>query len=384
MNISYDFDLSSYTTFRTPCIVERYIPLCSEDDLRELLANSTILSQPWLIVWWWSNILFTQASLATTVLHNRIEGIAYIEDALDEAFFGDCCDIESYDGYDAWSYARYDPLYDARYTTIPHRRIIVGGWTSRAYLIAWMLDNGLYWLENLTSIPGSVWACPVQNIWAYGCEVSQYITAVIWYDLIDRKKKLITHSSCAFWYRDSIFKNELKSRFFISHVIFSLPTYDPTTYRPACYYPDIKQRMSDHALTLDTLTPRMLSEIIAAIRAKKFPNLDQHWCAGSFFKNCLVSSEAFHALQERFPNIVWYPDTGHDLVKIPTWRILDHIIGVKWVRHGSVGCRDHQALVVVNYDFSASGSDVAAFGRWLQDAVFTTTWLYIQPEVMIV
>jgi UDP-N-acetylmuramate dehydrogenase len=366
MQIYHDVDLSSLTTFRTPCVAETYIPIKSDEDITLLLGTPTLLDKPWLILWWWSNILFTQPVVSQTILHNCISGIERLDgDRLDDRF-------------------DYSIGHDSRFSGIPHVSVLVGWGTPRSELITWMLKNNLYWLENLTAIPGSVGASPVQNIGAYWTEVSSCIHSVICYDLVSGVKHLLPHTSCAFWYRDSIFKNELKSRLFISHVLFSLPIYDPETYMPQCSYPDIQQWIHDHSLDVRSLTPNMLSSIIAQIRAKKFPDLSQHGCAGSFFKNCIVPSSQFLLLKERFPEIVWYPDSLTDTVKIPTWRILDHLLHVKWVRHWSVGCREQQALVIVNYDGHASGQAIADFAQWLQERVYITTGLHISPEVSLI
>lgn len=259
----------------------------------------------------------------------------------------------------------------------------VGGGEWRDAFVKWTLAQGYAGLENLISIPGTVWAAPVQNIGAYGKEINEHIVEVHGIDLTDPSATLqiLPADACLFGYRDSIFKHALAGHFLITHVVFTLQKYDPDTYFPNANYPDVTKRLESDGLTIGDLSPTRLAQIIAEIRASKFPNLGTYGTAWSFFKNLIVTPEQFEQFKDRYPEVTAYPVDGG--FKIPTWWIIDHAIGRKGKRIGNVWCWDKQALVVTNYGW-ATGPEIVAFSKTLQAEVREKCGVDIEAEVNFV
>ena len=166
-------------------------------------------------------------------------------------------------------------IIDQTDTTITIR---VWAWENRDEFVHWSLDAWYCGIENLVSIPWAVGAAPMQNIGAYGVEVWSLIESVECVDQETGEMFGLTADACHFWYRDSIFKHELKNKAIITHVTFILHKYSPENYTPKCDYWAIKQR-----LTTPHPTPTQLANTISEIRASKLPDYTTIGTAWSFF-----------------------------------------------------------------------------------------------------
>lgn len=207
-----------------------------------------------------------------------------------------------------------------------------------------MLDEGLFGLENLALIPGTVGAAPVQNIGAYGVELKDHLLEVEVYDRVEACFSRLSRSDCCFSYRDSVFKSIEAERYIITAVTFVLQHQ----FNPVLTYGGLNE-LADRA----DLTARDLFEQVCAIRSSKLPDPKLLGNAGSFFKNPIVSAVQVQQLKQRFPDLVAYPDNGPDQepdqgrFKLAAGWMIDRC-GWKGVREGQVGVYEHQALVLFN------------------------------------
>lgn len=241
-------------------------------------------------------------------------------------------------------------------------------------LVAWSVEQGLWGIENLSAIPSSVGAAPVQNIGAYGAEAKDAITVVEYLDTRTMEVVRLSNEECHFAYRESIFKQELKGVAIILAVEFRLSR----VARPNLGYGDvIKEVEARGGATLANIR-----EAICAIRSSKLPDPKVLGNAGSFFKNPIVAREVAENLLERYPEMPHYPVAGDDTkVKLAAGWLIDKS-GLKGYRQGSVGVHERQALVLVNYG-GATGGDVIALAEYVCGEVERCFGVEISPEVNI-
>lgn len=221
------------------------------------------------------------------------------------------------------------------------------------------LKQGWFGLENLSLIPGTVGAAPVQNIGAYGVELQDVMESLLAMDIATGELHEFSREACRFAYRDSVFKQELRDRYIIVEVRFCL------SRKPALKtaYGDIRQELQ--AMGVEQPAPWQVSEAVIAIRRRKLPDPALIGNAGSFFKNPVVPVSQFESLRQHFPGIVAY--TQADGVKLAAGWLIDQA-GWKGRRIGPVGTYDKQALVLVNHG-GASGADVLEVAAAIQHDV---------------
>ena len=241
-------------------------------------------------------------------------------------------------------------------------------------LVAWSVEQGLWGIENLSAIPSSVGAAPVQNIGAYGAEAKDAITVVEYFDTRTMEVVRLSNDECRFAYRESIFKQELKGCAIILAVEFRLGR----TPRPNLGYGDvIKEVEARGGATLANIR-----DAICAIRSSKLPDPKVLGNAGSFFKNPIVEREVAESLLERYADMPHYPVAGDDTkVKLAAGWLIDRS-GLKGYRQGAVGVHERQALVLVNYG-GATGGDVIALAEYVCGEVKRCFGVDISPEVNI-
>ena len=241
-------------------------------------------------------------------------------------------------------------------------------------LVAWSVEQGLWGIENLSAIPSSVGAAPVQNIGAYGAEAKDAITIVEYFDTRTMQVVRLSNEECRFAYRESIFKQELKGVAIILAVEFRLSRMP----RPNLGYGDvIKEVEARGGATLGNIR-----DAICAIRGSKLPDPKVLGNAGSFFKNPIVAREVAEALLERYADMPHYPVAGDDTrVKLAAGWLIDKS-GLKGYRAGAVGVHERQALVLVNYG-GATGGQVIALAEYVCGEVKRNFGVEISPEVNI-
>lgn len=241
-------------------------------------------------------------------------------------------------------------------------------------LVQASVERGLFGIENLSAIPGTVGAAPIQNIGAYGTEAANVIECV---EAIDREtceRVRLSHDACMFGYRDSIFKQKEGERFIVTRVIFRLVRSGHVNIS----YLDIA-RFFDGS-DVNTIDLKDVRNAVREIRAKKFPSLAEIGTAGSFFKNPILDVENAEKLKARYPELPIYA-AGPGKAKISAAFLIDRIAGFRGVRRGDVGSWHAQALVLVNFGH-ATAREVASFADEIRDRVRELTDVIIEPEVV--
>lgn len=240
--------------------------------------------------------------------------------------------------------------------------------------VAWSVDNGLWGVENLSAIPSSVGAAPVQNIGAYGAEVKDAITAIDYFDTNKLEVVRLKCEECQFGYRESIFKHKLRGVAIILSVEFRLHR----TPTPNLGYGDVIREVEARG----GATLRNIREAICAIRASKLPDPKVLGNAGSFFKNPIVDKSVAEQLLQSYPDMPHYPvPNDANSVKLAAGWLIDKS-GLKGYREGHVGVHNRQALVLVNHG-GATGGEVLHFAEFVCSVVHNKFGVDICPEVNI-
>ncbi len=240
--------------------------------------------------------------------------------------------------------------------------------------VVWALDNNYYGIENLSLIPGTVGAAPMQNIGAYGAEIKDVLTHVEFINYNDMSIQQLSVDECKLGYRDSIFKKDLKEKCFITSVGIKLSKIPNINIG----YGAINDKLS--AWDISNPTPHDISNAIIDIRKSKLPDPENLGNAGSFFKNVIITQETLTSLKSFYPNIPHYPtDTGD--IKLPTAWLIDQC-GWKGKRIGNVGTHVNHALVLVNYG-GATGDEIMALSKDIQQSVWEKFSIEIRPEVNV-
>lgn len=242
-------------------------------------------------------------------------------------------------------------------------------------LVQWTLAHGLPGLENLSLIPGSVGAAPIQNIGAYGSEMAEFFHSLRAFDFASGEIIELDREACAFAYRDSIFKQALSSRAVILEVTFALPR----RWRPNLRYAELAAELDARGIAQPEA--RDISEAVIAIRKRKLPDPAQVGNAGSFFKNPVVSAQQRAALLDRYPQLVSYPQADGSYKLAAGW-LIDQC-GWKGKSLGAAGVHEQQALVLVNRG-AATGADVLALANRIADDVAQRYGVQLDIEPVVV
>ena len=238
--------------------------------------------------------------------------------------------------------------------------------------VVWCTDRGWGGVENLSAIPGCVGASPIQNIGAYGSEVKDTIVSVEYLLLSNGNQFVIDNHSCNFGYRDSIFKNELKSKTVITFVTFRLSLYPKININ----YADVSERLS----SVKEPTINDVREVVIKIRKQKLPDPAVIGNAGSFFKNPVVAKDLALKLQKENPTLRLYLAKGG--YKVPAGWLIEQC-GFKGTRFGNVGVHPNQALVLVAYE-GATGDELLNLAEKIKRSVKDRFNINIVPEVNVI
>ncbi|MCO5248966.1 MAG: UDP-N-acetylmuramate dehydrogenase [Chitinophagales bacterium] len=339
MNISTNFNLTPLHTFGMETYTAAYTRLTQMEELNELKALKEQYGNI-LILGGGSNLMFAQ-DYKGIVVHNLLKGIKVIDE-------------------------------NDKYVNI---QVASGEIWHEFVLLA--IEKNWGGIENLSLIPGTVGAAPIQNIGAYGVEVKSVVQEVYAYDIEAQKEIQFSNSECQFGYRYSIFKHPLtKDKYFITSVIFRLEK-SPTSFHTK--YGDVQKTLDE--MGVKTLTIKSVSDAVIKIRQSKLPDPKVIKNAGSFFKNPLTSRFIVNKLLERFPDMPYY-EVENNLIKIPAAWLIEKC-GLKGARVGDIGNHDKQALVVVNYG-NAKGKDAFLYIKDIQNTVQQTFGVLLRPEVNII
>ncbi|MBK8956249.1 MAG: UDP-N-acetylmuramate dehydrogenase [Saprospiraceae bacterium] len=241
-------------------------------------------------------------------------------------------------------------------------------------MVMWSIEQGYGGLENLSLIPGTVGAAPVQNIGAYGVEIKDVLEWIEGYNFEKRIALKLNREDCQLDYRNSIFKSSLKNKFAISHVVLRLNKM----HKLHLEYGAIKEVLRQK--NIEDPTIRQVSEAVIEIRKSKLPDPGKLGNAGSFFKNSTVTEGKFLDLKKQFPSIQAFPMPDGRYKLATGWMI--EYCGWKGKKMGHVGCYEKQALVIVNYG-NASGQEIYDFSIHVARSVYDTFGVQLETEVNI-
>lgn len=342
MKIEFEknIDLAPLTTFGLPAKASIYVPFRSADELKAITLSPEYYDNEIFVLGGGSNVLFN-GDFKGLVMHSRIMGIKkYQKD--EETVFA-----------------------------------IAGAGESWSEFVEWTVREGLAGLENLSGIPGTVGAAPVQNIGAYGVEAGEKIHKVECFDLVTREILTLTPEQCKFGYRDSLFKKEGKGRYVVLRVSFRLK--NSTVAENLEYGPlkSLEERLGRHPSIEE------VAREVIEIRNSKLPDPKVEGNAGSFFKNPVVRiyfyQEVMSALCKDIP---YYPTDDPLYIKIPAGWLIEKA-GLKGYTVGGAEVYPRQCLVIANKG-GATSRDVIDLAKHIQKEVLAAFGVTLQPEVNIV
>lgn len=328
-------NIQELNSFGISIHTDKYLEIKNENEIPKLSS----LNDKLLLLGGGSNILFTE-SPSETLVHINTKGIETVDESDNFIWL----EVQSGENWNDF--------------------------------VQWCLSKNYGGIENLSLIPGNVGTAPIQNIGAYGVEVKSTIEKVYYYDLQSGEKISLSKEDCNFAYRNSIFKEDLKGRAIISSVVFKLSKKDHELHLE---YGIISQRLEEQGKS-ENPTIQDISRAVISIRQEKLPNPKETGNAGSFFKNPIISQVAFGKIQEKYPNIPSYPSESG--VKVPAGWLIDKC-GLKGFGMGNAGVHKNQALVLINKTGKASGQEVFALAKHVQNQVFETYGIQLEMEVNI-
>lgn len=329
-------DITALNSFGVVARAARFIEWQTPHDLTGIFSDGGVQGGAWMVLGGGNNILFTQDYVGT-LLHPVSETI----------------EISTEDD-----------------KTVTVRAQAGVDWDS---FTEWCAVRGLWGAENLTGIPGSVGACPIQNIGAYGAEAKNIIESVECFCVESGKMLKLATEHCGFGYRDSVFKRSLKGKVIITAVDFVL-SKEP---EPNLTYAVLAEKMAGTEPTL-----RNIRCTVAEIRNSKLPDPKTIGNAGSFFKNPVVDGDFAKTLAGRHRAMPLYPCGEAGKVKLAAGWLID-AAGWKGRTKGRVGIHSRQALIVVNLG-GATGREIAGFAREVQSDVESKFGVRLETEVNIV
>jgi len=241
--------------------------------------------------------------------------------------------------------------------------------------VLWSIDKGLYGLENLSKIPGNVGTSPIQNIGAYGTEIKDTFYKLEAFEIATGKTKTFYNADCNFGYRESIFKKEEKGKYIITDVYFELEKKGELNLS----YGAIKSKLEEKGIT--NPTPKDVSDCVIEIRKSKLPDPKEIGNSGSFFKNPVISADAFNVIKQKYPDAPSYTlENGN--IKVPAGWLIEKS-GWKGFRKGDAGVHEKQALVLVNYG-NAKGKEILDLANEIRKDISDKFRIDLEIEVNII
>lgn len=329
-----DYSLLPHNTFGMDVKAALFMEYASVAELESILSDKDLAAGPWLHIGGGSNLLF-RGDYEGTILHSAIRGHEVVAESDREV------------------------------------EVRVGAGEVWDDFVAYAVKNGWYGAENLSLIPGEVGASAVQNIGAYGVEAKDLIVKVETVEVETGNRRTFLNDECRYAYRESIFKNELKGRYIVTHVTYRLGKQP--VFR--LDYGNVRGELEKQGVGP---TLEHVRRVIIAVREAKLPDPKVQGNAGSFFMNPIVPRGQFEALLRQYPDMPHYEADGNR-VKIPAAWMIDRC-GWKGKQVGHAGVHSKQALVLVNCG-GATGDEVIALAGQIQESVFRTFGIRITPEV---
>ena len=338
MIVQQNVSLKPYNTFGLEENAGFLAIVDSIDDLDEIYQTGRFRSQKKMILGGGSNVLFTRG-FTGVVAKNEIRGIQIQNETEEEVL------------------------------------VSVGAGENWHQFVLWCVEKGYGGVENLSLIPGTVGAAPMQNIGAYGVELKEVFHSLEAYEIKTGKTTSFFKEDCKFGYRYSIFKGELRDEYVITKVFFKLfkkPVFNIS-------YGALKETLE--TMGVDELTLKNVSQAVINIRQSKLPDPLDIGNAGSFFKNPVIEKMHFEALEAQYPDIKCYP-IDEEMVKVPAGWLIEHA-GWKGFRDGDIGVHDLQALVLVNHGMGR-GRDIYKLSNEIKKSIQGKFGIELEREVNVI
>ena len=338
--ILQDISLKPYNTFGLDAKAKYFVEVSSQEELAKLFEDPNIRKMPRLVLGGGSNLLFTR-DYEGLIIKVNIQGIK----------------VET----------------ESANTVV----VKVGAGENWHSFTQTCVENGWAGVENLSLIPGTVGAAPIQNIGAYGVEVKEVFVSLRAYDLYTRSLREFDRLMCSFGYRDSVFKHQpWQNRAVITDVTFQL-SKEP---KPNTSYGAIQKTLTDWNIENPTIAD--VSKAVIHIRQSKLPDPTVLGNCGSFFKNPQIPTTKFESLKETHPDMPGY-DLGDGKTKVPAGWLIENA-GWKGKQIGNVSMHEKQALVLVNKTGQATGSEAWTHAQKVQAGIMDTFGIELSPEVNII
>lgn len=333
VRVEHQVNLSTHTTLQVGGLADYFVEVATVDELKEVLLFSRENKVPLAVLGGGSNVLVSDEGYRGLVVKNNLHGIS-------DVVHGDNVYLKVKSG---------ETLDD---------------------LVAYAVHKNYWGLENLSAIPGTVGATPIQNVGAYGVEVSSLITEVSALQKKTGEYKNFSNKECEFGYRDSFFKTPAGKQWIITEVVFKL-TLNKS--------PQLNYGTLSELKYIPSLTPLKIREEVIKIRSSKFPNWRKIGTAGSFFKNPVISTAEFTKLKKTYPDLVGY-EVSETKTKVSLGWVLDKVCGLKGYGKNGVCLYKEQALVLVN-ESAQDAQAIEDFAEEITHKVFEKTGIKIEREV---
>jgi UDP-N-acetylmuramate dehydrogenase len=338
MEILKNYSLKKFNTFGISVDGKYFTRVASMDDLLEVKDFISENNCPFIVLGGGSNVLFLK-DYEGLIVRNELRGIEILKEDENHVY------VKAQAGED---------------------------WDD---FVAWCVKNNFAGLENLSLIPGSIGASPIQNIGAYGVEMKDHFVELEGFHWETGEIRTWKYEDCQFGYRNSVFKNELKGKVVILSVIFRLDKNPVFKTGYGAIQEEIKQ------MGVEQLSIEAIRDAVISIRKRKLPDPEEIGNAGSFFKNPVISERQFLSLKNIFPKIVSYqlPDGSH---KLAAGWLIDRAAW-KGKRIGNAGVHEKQALVLVNYG-NANGNEIIQLASQIEQSVKDMFGVDLEREVNVI
>ncbi len=337
MKIKKNISLKKYNTFNINVKAEKLVLIDNVKDIQDNLSEVT-KDNNLLIIGGGSNILFTK-DFSGTIIKSNISGIEEVQK-----------DNE-------------------------HVYLKVGSGVVWDDLVQYAVNKGYGGIENLSLIPGTVGAAPIQNIGAYGVEFEEVFFRLEGIDLTTGELKEFHYNDCKFSYRNSIFKEEFKNKFFIINVTIKLQLKPKLIIN----YRALKERIKE--INEKDLDIKKIRNLIMEIRKAKLPDPKIIGNAGSFFKNPIIEQEHFNLLSSKYKDLVYFK-LEKGMYKIPAGWLIEKA-GLKGKIFGNAGVHKNQALVLVNLG-NATGQEMLELAEDIKKYIYNKFLISLEMEVNII
>jgi UDP-N-acetylmuramate dehydrogenase len=336
LQIHQNVSLKNFNTFGIDASARYFVEINHEDDLVELFMDAQWKSIERLVIGGGSNLLLTQ-DFDGLVIRMNIRGIEH---------------------------------------RIKHTDVFIEAGAGEVWndLVNYAVKWEFAGMENLSLIPGSVGASPIQNIGAYGVELKDVFESCRAFEIASGEFKMFDKEACQFGYRDSIFKQQ-KGEYIIVCVKFHLSLVANINTR----YGAIEQELNNRGIVNPTI--KDISQVVSHIRVSKLPDPSTIGNAGSFFKNPVIPIKEFEPVKVKYPEVVNYP-AGDGLVKLAAGWLIEQC-GWKGKVVGNTGTWKNQALVLVNHG-GATGQEVFGLSSQIIDSVYSKFGVMLEREVNII